>query len=33
VVYAGRYTSQKAAEDALQGIDTPDAYVRQVTPR
>jgi hypothetical protein len=33
VVYAGRYTTRRAAENALEGIDTPDAYVRQVTPR
>jgi hypothetical protein len=32
VVYAGRHSSRQAAEDALQGIDAPDAYVRQVTP-
>ena len=33
VVYAGRHPTRQAAEDALQGIDAPDAYVRQVTPR
>ncbi|HWT25240.1 MAG TPA: SPOR domain-containing protein, partial [Solirubrobacteraceae bacterium] len=33
VVYAGRYGGRRAAEDALQGVDAPDAYVRQVTPR
>ncbi len=32
-VYAGRYDSRSAAEDALQGVDAADAYVRQVTPR
>jgi hypothetical protein len=33
VVYAGRHPTRRAAEDALEGIDAPDAYVRQVTPR
>ena len=33
VVYSGRHPTQKAAEDALKSITTPDAYVRQVTPR
>jgi hypothetical protein len=33
VVYAGRYESLRAAEDALDSsIDVPDAYVRQITP-
>jgi hypothetical protein len=31
-VYTGRYDSRGAAEDALGGVDAPDAYVRQVTP-
>jgi cell division septation protein DedD len=31
-VYTGRYDSRGAAEDALAGVDAPDAYVRQVTP-
>jgi septal ring-binding cell division protein DamX len=33
VVYSGEYGSRQAASDALQGVDAPDAYVRQITPR
>jgi septal ring-binding cell division protein DamX len=33
VVYAGRHPNRAAAEEALQDVDAPDAYVRQVTPR
>jgi hypothetical protein len=32
VVYQGRYDTQQQATDALAGVTTPDAYVRQITP-
>jgi SPOR domain len=32
VVFAGRYDSQSAASDALDGIDARDAYIRRIEP-
>lgn len=32
VVFSGQYDSQSAASDALDGIDTRDAYIRRVVP-
>jgi SPOR domain len=32
VVFAGRYDSQSAASDALDGIDAKDAYIRRIEP-
>jgi sporulation related protein len=32
VVYSGRYDSQSAASDALDGVDARDAYIRRIVP-
>jgi len=32
VVFAGRYDTQAAASDALDGVDAKDAYIRRIEP-